>query len=871
MSRADHSTQNAPGGLLQRKCACGGAARLSGDCGKCSDKLKRPLQTKLEVGRAGDHFEQEADRLAEEVMRGPSHAAPHAVTTGLQRRAVTPVGPNASGTAPAPPSVEQALDSPGRPLDAQTRAFMESRFGHDFGRVRVHADERADESARAVEASAYTVGDHLVFAAGRYAPHTHEGRRLIAHELAHVLQQGGASRAAPSGHVGPVQPSARGLLQRQPAPARKARILSAEEIVNVYLSRKEAYDLVGRPPKARVCRSKGKAPTAENCPAELEPGAVVNVISGEPGAGWLQIENTGAFSGFGPKEPVYILGVFAVKLSDENRPVTRPIKSEPSELAADLLSKAGEPLPPSTPTPLFDWTIPEDAFKGIVPDFKAKGIPHPGWTDTERLLKHGPYKIINNLRRNEDGTSSILYYVAYRTKPGYLGPTNWNEWVIGPDSIEEFISKVDSYAAGGAAAYMFGPPPPNVVEGERFVKHFMAGELGEAGKAYKDALYESVTDVNWWIQMVTATAGVVDAMAPPVPRLPGAGPAPIKGPPPAARPTGPPKLTVIEGGKSQGTTSGGNVSRLPRGRTQPSASQGGGDFAYRGGSAAQKMDPAPAPAQRPQLRVVEEVPEPKPAAVPEPLPEAPPPAPVEVPAQAPGQVPAQGPAAVGAAGAAVTPKGGQKTGEEPAPEPSPFPEVEEKRRSGSCPTGLSEADPIEMVWLKPLRFYKSILKLDGGGYPRLTPKKLLRAGRKYGPEQGTIGVKDWPGVGSTLHRISTPRDESVTRHFIEATADEGFEEWDQFSPDHVRDLFFEGADHFKNLWPLDRDTNERAGHWHANQSVCFSDAPGLKPRVESLCSARLVGRWFVIRKVGEPPPMSQGKCSVASSKKPKKK
>jgi hypothetical protein len=77
--------------------------------------------------------------------------------------------------------------SPGRPLDPATRAFMEPRFGHDFSRVRVHADALAAESAAAMEAAAYTVGHDVVFGAGQYAPETSRGRSLLAHELAHVV------------------------------------------------------------------------------------------------------------------------------------------------------------------------------------------------------------------------------------------------------------------------------------------------------------------------------------------------------------------------------------------------------------------------------------------------------------------------------------------------------------------------------------------------------------------------------------------------------------------------------------------------------------------------------------------------------------
>lgn len=96
----------------------------------------------------------------------------------------------ALGSTEAPPVVHEALASPGQPLDAATRAFMEPRFGRDFSQVRVHADTNAAKSAKAVQASAYTVGQHVVFGS-EYRPRTSKGRCLLAHELAHVAQQQG--------------------------------------------------------------------------------------------------------------------------------------------------------------------------------------------------------------------------------------------------------------------------------------------------------------------------------------------------------------------------------------------------------------------------------------------------------------------------------------------------------------------------------------------------------------------------------------------------------------------------------------------------------------------------------------------------------
>ena len=171
--------------LLQRQCACGGG------CTSCqTDKLS---QSKLRVSTPGDLFEREADRIAEAVLSPPQlHTAPSASETtratdaeaGLQRTAAGVELANG-----APPLVHDVLRSPGEPLDASVRAFMEPRFGHDLSQVRVHTDARAAESARAVNALAYTVGQNVVFGPGEYAPRSIAGRWLLAHELVHVLQQ----------------------------------------------------------------------------------------------------------------------------------------------------------------------------------------------------------------------------------------------------------------------------------------------------------------------------------------------------------------------------------------------------------------------------------------------------------------------------------------------------------------------------------------------------------------------------------------------------------------------------------------------------------------------------------------------------------
>ena len=104
-----------------------------------------------------------------------------------------------AGTGVAPPIVHDVLRENGHGLEGSTRDFMESRFGHDFSGVRVHTDAKAAESAQAVQARAYTVGNHVVFGAGQYAPGTRIGRELLAHELTHTMLSRKLCRMCDSG------------------------------------------------------------------------------------------------------------------------------------------------------------------------------------------------------------------------------------------------------------------------------------------------------------------------------------------------------------------------------------------------------------------------------------------------------------------------------------------------------------------------------------------------------------------------------------------------------------------------------------------------------------------------------------------------
>jgi hypothetical protein len=252
-----------------------------------------PFQAKLEVSQPGDPYEVEADRVADQVMREGTSSDSASVGTGRvsrtiqrcsgcggeERRLTDILTPSNEETPPhkcakceaeekmrraarltqwplqrkdadvnrgvdTVSAVAAASQSSGEPLDTETRAFMEPRFGFDFGRVRIHADPHAAEAARYVNARAYTLGSDIVFASGEYTPSSTEGRRLLAHELTHVLQQ------TADQHSGSLL-RASGIVQRDgptaapapPAPAAPAASPAPDATAALIEQEKEAFKL----------------------------------------------------------------------------------------------------------------------------------------------------------------------------------------------------------------------------------------------------------------------------------------------------------------------------------------------------------------------------------------------------------------------------------------------------------------------------------------------------------------------------------------------------------------------------------------------------------------------------------------------------
>lgn len=150
--------------------------------------LAGTVQPKIVVGKVDDPLEHEADRIADQVARGVAPSAVSGSLPHIQRASAMKGGDDLR---PAPASADSVLAATGRPLDAPEQKYFGQLFGRDFSHVRVHTGPAAARSAHDLSARAYTTGNAIVFGEGQFSPQTATGRRLLAHELTHTIQQQG--------------------------------------------------------------------------------------------------------------------------------------------------------------------------------------------------------------------------------------------------------------------------------------------------------------------------------------------------------------------------------------------------------------------------------------------------------------------------------------------------------------------------------------------------------------------------------------------------------------------------------------------------------------------------------------------------------
>jgi Domain of unknown function (DUF4157) len=263
------------------------------------------LQAKLKIGQPGDKYEQEADRVADAVMRMPEPGVQRQVEPEEEEEESLQAKPIANQITPlvqvqrqeepeeeeegetiqtkpltgqnfeVAPGVENNINAnrgSGQPLSANERSFFEPRFGRDFSQVRVHTDVPAAESAGAVNARAFTMGQDIMFGAGQYASRTDSGQKLLAHELTHVVQQSQIDESIP-GHIHFLQTPSTLTIQKEGSTPQLIQL--SPIIPGVHPCERVRYQLLQvrrelHRVETQICNNQRSMSEAQNCEPQIE-------------------------------------------------------------------------------------------------------------------------------------------------------------------------------------------------------------------------------------------------------------------------------------------------------------------------------------------------------------------------------------------------------------------------------------------------------------------------------------------------------------------------------------------------------------------------------------------------------------------------
>ncbi len=337
--------------------------------------------------------------------------------------------------------------SAGRPLDKGTREEMEGRFGRSFSDVRIHSGPAGNRAALKSGARAVTAGLDIAFGDGFYRPGSTGGRRLIAHELAHVLQQrdsGGRTSSAASAEAEARQAGAQVAGGGNPAVHASASGVQADPMTK----------------------------------EEIQQAIADNEAKAEKATAQDEIQ----------------------KLFDERNDLYDRLN------APEQIQVPGGPPPPwvatrEKPKPVrTDYEAAENAYSGIELEYTARGdLP------TKEIYSPGVYKskrywLAPHMRSETD---KVVYYIAYNPA------TKRNEFAVGPDQVQEFLSHEDLYWYTAAGAYpIAGDMPDYKAKSGRMVAKMMQGKYGDAFDAWKDSWKAAVKDPQFWVESVTATTAL---------------------------------------------------------------------------------------------------------------------------------------------------------------------------------------------------------------------------------------------------------------------------------------------------------------------------------------------------------------------------
>ena len=456
-------------------CACGAPSATGGPCAGCRRVLAAATgmaHTETSAHTARDVHERQADELGRHL------AEP------LQRAGAVHAGP----------------------LAVEARQLVQQELGVDAVGTTLSESDGVPSAGPTDPAPPLAVARerHIQFAPGQLRPGSGSAAYLMGHELVHVAQQvGGRGPLAQTAGMPAVLAAPPGRAQARETPQVHERFLKA-----LIDAKRNADPQLGR--ANEIARSLS-AEDAEILYNRLTSGSRRDQL----------VVYFNSDANVAPDAREGLLGALRSRFGST---AGQAAPASPASPASEASAQAGSPgQAPEGSSGLVRWPAAADALHGITPYYALQQVPATTFSPAS-APRRGPYRIAAQLRHGAGGAPELLYFVAFRVQPGLVGPTNWEEYAIGPDSIDQFITHLDGYAAAGAGAYMFGPPSRSAVEGARFVDAALGGQPAQAVAAYKRALYEAVTDPGWWITMLTALSGLAggagEVPSAPVPRAP---------------------------------------------------------------------------------------------------------------------------------------------------------------------------------------------------------------------------------------------------------------------------------------------------------------------------------------------------------------
>src|SRR5262245_14210711 len=422
--------------------------------------------------------------------------------------------PNGNGST----HVRNVINSGGRPLDQGARSFFEPRFGIDFGHVRIHTDAAASQSACAINARAYTLGNNIVFGSGEYCPDSESGRRLLAHELAHLTRR-------------PTDPESMVQVQRQPASSERICVpgLATDDPACPEVAKREKEEVSKKKSGTTITITGPESPlpygVGLRVPAHSDAMSGINSWSEEYGArNYATSYNKFTVSTFrvlqicqfdaagAPGVSLYY--AYDTKSSDKYavgpESIARFVSEHGGQITADgsntdQLVTGKKMLDPRTLPAAADALEEEPPMYYVAPKLPRYNVI------SDSFVLEDYYLMRAYLRQRPDGSYAVLYYIAEN-----LHSDRRPEWVVGPKWLNQFTKQLDLYAGMAAFSYPIqkgAMPADYQALSARYIVGVMKGDPERASSGL-DAWGAAAKDPYWWLQVGSGYAGAAQTPRP---------------------------------------------------------------------------------------------------------------------------------------------------------------------------------------------------------------------------------------------------------------------------------------------------------------------------------------------------------------------